>query len=115
MTENIIKYKEIIPNGSYEVWISALWGRDGEYRVNLIEERDSKTTQSIDLNLRRPHERRRLEDYILRLSKMVKIQMVVFGNGDCANDIHYPLTRYQELFGSWSGMDYINDLNIQIG
>ena len=112
--ENILIYKNIDPKGIYEVWVSALFGLNGEYRVKLIEECDPHTTQSVDVNLRWSRDRRWLENYVSNLSRQVRIKNVVFGNGGCAGDNHYPLSKYKELFGNWKGFDFLNDLNISV-
>lgn len=112
--ENIITYKNIDPKGIYEIWISALFGLNGEYRVKLIEEYDPHTTQSVDVNLRWSRDRRWLENYISNLSQQTTVKLVLFGNGGCAGDNHYPLSKYKELFGSWKGFDFLNDLNISV-
>ena len=110
--ENVITYKKVEPNKSYEVWVSKLFGNTGEYRVNVIEECDSHVSQTVDVNLRWYRDRRWLENYIEGLEEKTDIKMVVFGNGGCMNDVHYPLEKYKELFGLWKGMDFLNDLNI---
>ena len=110
--ENVITYKKVEPNKSYEVWVSKLFGNTGEYRVNVIEECDSHISQTVDVNLRWYRDKRWLENYIKSLKERTHIKMVVFGNGGCMNDVHYPLEKYKELFGQWKGMDFLNDLNI---
>lgn len=112
--ENVITYKKVEPNKSYEVWVSKLFGNTGEYRVKVIEECDSNNSLSVDVNLRWSRDRRWLENYIKSLKERTHIKMVVFGNGGCMNDVHYPLEKYKELFGQWKGMDFLNDLNIAV-
>ena len=104
--ENVITYKNIDPKGIYEIWISALF--------DLIEEYDPHTTQSVDVNLRWSRDRRWLENYISNLSQQTTVKQVLFGNGGCAGDNHYPLPKYKEFFGSWKGFDFLNDLNISV-
>lgn len=111
--ENISKYKEIKPKGSYEVWVSGLFDT-GQYRVNLMEENDIHVTQTVDVDLRKPSQRRCLENYILELSRIIHLKTVLFGNGGCMNDPHYPLAKYKELFGHLRNMGFIHDLNIAI-
>lgn len=64
-----VSYKPINPKGIYEVWVSALLGKPGEYRVNLMEEHSTQTTESTDVNLQQPYDRRWLESYVKDLSK----------------------------------------------
>ena len=109
--ENIFTYKSIEPSKSYEIWVSGL-SNTGEYRVNITEEGDLRISQSVDVNLRWSCDRRWLENYIESLKEKTHIKNVIFGNGGCINDNHYPLVRYKELFGHWKDMDFINDLNI---
>lgn len=108
---SIVSYKEIKPNGNYEIWVSGLF-TPGEYRVKVTEECDLHISQSVDVNLRWSRDRRWLENYIENLKEKTHIKMVVFGNGGCINDSHYPLEKYKERFGHWKGMDFLNDLNI---
>lgn len=112
--ENVINYKAIEPDNLYEVWVSALVGNDSHYRVNVIEDGEVKSSQSVDVNLRKPGDRRWLESYIAELTKKTHIKGVYFGNGSCMGDHHYTLERYKEIYGSWRGMDFINDLQINI-
>lgn len=109
---NVIKYKKIEPKKSYEVWVSKLFGNTGEYRVKVVEECDFHYSLAVDVNLCWSRDRRWLENYIKSLKEMTRIKMVVFGNGGCMNDVHYPLEKYKELFGQLKGMDFLNDLNI---
>lgn len=109
-----VSYKPINPKGIYEVWVSALLGKPGEYRVNLMEEHSMQTTESTDVNLQRPYDRRWLESYVKDLSKKARISEVLFGNGGCKDDVHYPLDKYKELYGSWKGMQFLSQLNITL-
>lgn len=112
--ERVRKYRPIADRAVYEVWVSALIGNSHEYRVSVLEECEAKPAEQVDLNLARPGERRWLENYILALSKKSHIKAVFFGNGSCVGDVHYSLDRYKEIYGSWKGMDFINDLNISV-
>lgn len=113
MINEIVTYKHINPKATYELWVSGLF-ETGEYRCNLMEEYDAHTTQSVDVNLNRHRDRRWLENYVSELSKQVRLKKVLFGNGGCMNDLHYSLKRYKEIYGSWKGMAFINDLNINL-
>ena len=112
--KQIMKYKTIEPNKLYEIWVSALVGNSTEYRVSVIEECECKSSETVDVNLRRPSDRRFLEDYVEKMKKMTHIKSILFGNGCCINDLHYPLKKYKEIYGHWKGMDFLNDLNIAV-
>jgi hypothetical protein len=57
--------------------------------------------------------RKSIED-LKDLSKKTRISKVLFGNGGCKDDVHYPLDKYKELYGSWKGMQFLSQLNITL-
>ena len=112
--KKVYNYKALNPKASYEVWCSKLIGSNSEYRVTLVEEYDTRISQMVDVNLDHYKERRWLETYVSQLTDRLHIKAVLFGNGDCINDCHYPLEKYKELYGTWKGMSFLTDLNVQI-
>lgn len=106
-------YETLKPNATYEMWVSGLF-EHGYYRCNLMKEDNVKTSLSVDLNLVWHSHRRWLEGWVKDLQKTVHLKFIVFGNGGCMNDVHYPLDIYKQNYGAWRGMEFINDLNLQI-
>lgn len=113
IVNNVISYKPIKEKAVYNVWVSGLFDT-GEYRVNLREEYDEHTTEIFDVNLNRPADRRRLENYLISLSARVKIKRVLFGDCGCIGNNHYTLEKYKRLNFGMKSMAFLKDLNISI-
>ena len=92
----IVSYRPIKDGGYYIIKVSALFGDNDCYRVSLKEEYDDHTTQIADINLRRPRDRRWLEQYVRDLSHRVHITGIYFGTCDCLGYNHYPLDKFIE-------------------
>lgn len=107
-----ITYKPINPKSSYCIFVSKLPLCEDEYRVSLFEEYDPHDTQIFDLNLRRPSDRRQLEDYVRQISKQTLLKGVWFGNGNCIGNNHYPLAKYIEQNKTFPSKNYLQDLNL---
>lgn len=106
-----ITYKPVKNKGCYVVKVSRLFGDLHKYRVDLSEEYDYHTSQIVDVNLRRPSDRRWLEQYIKDLSKRVRIAGIYFGNNDCLGTNHYTLDKFIEQHAQWPEYDYLKDLH----
>ena len=89
----IVSYRPIKDGGYYIIKVSALFGDNDCYRVSLKEEYDDHTTQIADINLRRPRDRRWLEQYVRDLSHRVHIieQHKNFPSMDYLQDIHFQI------------------------
>ena len=108
---HIISYKPIKNNGWYIIMVSGLYEQD-LYRVNLIEDGEYISTQIADVNLRRPRDRRWLEQYVKDLKKRIHIKGVYFGTDGCMNCNHYPLDKFIELHKNFRSMDYLQDIHL---
>ncbi len=108
-----ISYKPIKPKADYCIFVSKLPLCEDEYRVSLFEENDPHDTQIFDLNLHRPTDRRKLEDYVRQISKQTHLKGVWFGNGDCIGDNHYPLAKYIEQNKTFPSKNYLNDIHLK--
>ena len=106
-----ITYKPVKNKGCYVVKVSRLFGDLHKYRVDLSEEYDYHTSQIVDVNLRRPSDRRWLEQYIKDLSKRVRIAGIYFGNNDCLGTNHYTLDKFIEQHAQWPEYYYLKDLH----
>lgn len=109
----IVSYRPIKDGGYYIIKVSALFGDNDCYRVSLKEEYDDHTTQIADINLRRPRDRRWLEQYVRDLSHRVHITGIYFGTCDCLGYNHYPLDKFIEQHKNFPSMDYLQDIHIQ--
>ena len=113
-TPQIITYKPVKDKGCYVVKVSCLFGDLHKYRVDLSEEYDYHTSQITDVHLRRPSDRRWLEQYIKDLSKRVRIAGIYFGDNVCYGTNHYPLDVFVEQHAQWKEYDYLKDLHLDI-
>ena len=107
----IVSDLPIKEKGWYVIMVSGLY-EPHLYRVNLIEDGEYKTTQSADVNLRRPGDRRWLEQYVQELSKRIHIQGIYFGTDGCMGCNHYPLGKFIEQHSQWKSFDYLKDLHL---
>ena len=110
----IISYRPIRDGGYYIIKVSALFSDNDCYRVSLKEEYDDHTAQIADVNLRRPRDRRWLEQYVIDLSHRVHISGIYFGTCDCLGYNHYPLDKFIEQHKNFPSMDYLQDIHFQI-
>ncbi len=110
----IVSYKSIKDGRYYIIKVSALFGYNDCYRVSLKEEYDDHTTQITDVNLRRPSERRWLENYVRDLSEHIHITGIYFGTGDCLGCNHYPLDVFIQQHSQWKSYDYLKDIHLDI-
>ena len=108
----IVSYRPIKDGGYYIIKVSALFGDNDCYRVSLKEEYDDHTTQIADINLRRPRDRRWLEQYVRELTSRIHIIGVYFGTNDCLGCNHYTLDKFIEQHRNFSSMDYLQDIHL---